>query len=252
MKTDRKVVATIEARMTSSRLPGKVLMECCGKTILQHLIERVRRCSNIDDIVVATTTKESDDLIVNLCSDIGCKYYRGDEDDVLERVLLTAESVDADIIVELTGDCPFIDWRHIDKLVDIYLTNEYDYVANNIERSFPMGFDIRIFTTQMLSWVNDNSSNPLDHEHVSIYFSKHPEKYRCYNWIAPEDEKRPELEVTLDEMGDYMLINAIFNGLYYKNNDFTCLDVIKFIDENTSIMNYIKDVKRTAVNYRLN
>lgn len=248
MKTNRKVVATIEARMTSSRLPGKVLMECCGKPILQHMIERVRRCSRIDDIVVATTVNESDDSIVNLCSDIGCKYYRGDEDDVLERVLLTAQSVDADIIVELTGDCPFIDWRHIDRLVDIYLTNEYDFVANNIERSFPMGFDIRLFSTQMLHWLNENSSNPLDHEHVSIYFPKHPEKYQCYNWKASKEENRPELEVTLDEMGDYMLINAIFNSLYYKNNDFTCLDVIKYIDENTSILNYVKDVKRTVLN----
>lgn len=252
METRKKVVATIEARMTSSRLPGKVLMKSCGKTILQHLIERVRRSTKLDDIIVATTINGDDDPIVELCKRMSCMYYRGSEEDVLERVLLAAKSVNADVIVELTGDCPFIDWRHVDKLIDIYLSGKYDYVANNIERSYPMGFDIRIFSTQMIDSLNQKSDNPLDHEHVSIFFPSHPDKYRCCNLFAEASENRADIEVTLDEMGDFKLIDAVFNGLYTVDEDFTCNDVIHFIDNHREIMDYIKDVKRTSLNYGQN
>ena len=242
-----KVIVTIEARMTSSRLPGKVLLESCDKPLLQHMIERIRRCKKIDDIVVATTINETDDPIVELCQKIDCKYFRGSEEDVLLRVLYAAESVEADVIVETTGDCPLIDWRHIDFLIEIYLDNDYDFVANNIERSFPDGFDIRIFSVDALREVNRLSTDKNDHEHVSIYFPKHPEKFSSYNWKAEKAEDKPEIEVTLDEYGDYLLIDSIFKGLYFRNTDFTCKDVIEYIEKNNHLLNYNKDVKRTVV-----
>lgn len=242
-----KIVLTIEARMTSSRLPGKVLMESCGKPLLQHMIERVKRCQGISDVVVATTINDTDDAIVELCNKINCKYFRGSEDDVLLRVLDAAKSVSADIIVETTGDCPLIDWRHIDYLVEFFLKNEYDFVANNIERSFPDGFDIRIFSTEALEQVNNLSQEMADHEHVSIYFPNHPEKFTSYNWKADYFENRPEYEVTLDERGDYMLIDSIFKGLFFQNEDFTCRDVIAYLDQNPHLLEYVKDIKRTIV-----
>lgn len=244
-----KTVVTIEARMTSSRLPGKVLMKSCGKPMLELMIERIRRSQTIDDIIVATTINKDDDAIVDLCDKIGCKYFRGSEDDVLERVLLAAKSLDAKTVVETTGDCPFIDWRHIDHLVRFYENNEFDFVANNSEKSFPKGFDIRIFSSKMIEDLNANSTNPLDHEHVSIHFPEHPEKYRCYNWVADGNENRPEIEVTLDELGDYKLIDSIFEGLYRKNADFTCSDVIHYIDEHSDILNLVNGISRTVINY---
>lgn len=245
----RKTVATIEARMTSSRLPGKVLMESCGKPMLQLMIERIRRSKTLNDIVVATTVNHEDDRIVKLCEEIGCKFYRGSEDDVLERVMRAAQSAEATTIVETTGDCPFIDWRHIDYLVTLYNDGDYDFVANNTKKSFPKGFDIRIFSTKMLEDLNRESNNPLDHEHVSIHFPEHEDKFKCFNWFAIGKENRPELEVTLDEIGDYKLINGIFEGLYKNNKDFSCGDVIDFIDHNPKLLDYVSGIKRTVFEY---
>lgn len=247
MINEKKVVVTIEARMTSSRLPGKILMESCGKPLLQHMIERIKRSKKIDDVIVATTVNSDDDVVEKLCRKIGCNCFRGSEDDVLLRVLEAAKSIGADVIVETTGDCPVIDWRHIDYLVGIYASGNYDYVANNTIRSFPDGFDIRIFSTKMLEEINNMTQELDDHEHVSIYFTKHPEKYNLYNWMASAPFNRPELEITLDEYGDYQLINAVYEGLYYNNSDFTCKDVIDFLDSNSDIRSYINGIKRTVV-----
>lgn len=242
-----KKIATIEARMTSTRLPGKVLMEACGKPMLELMIERVRRSKLLDDVVVATTTNRKDDKVVEMCDRIGCKYYRGSEYDVLLRVLEAAQSVGADVIVELTGDCPCVDWRHIDYLLDYYLAHDDDFVANNTNQTFPDGFDIRIFSTKALARVNDVTKDLKDHEHVSIYFPNNQDKYKCYNWCADREENRPEYEVTLDEKGDYELIKRIFEALYPKSPDFTCFDVIKFLDEHQDLLQYVKDIKRTQL-----
>lgn len=246
---NNKVVATIEARMTSSRLPGKVLMKSCGKPILQHIIERLRNSRRIDDIIVATTVNREDKPIIDLCESIQCLYYRGSEEDVLDRVVKTAQYAKAGVVVEITGDCPFVDWRHIDKLVSIYFDNKYDFVSNNIERSYPLGFDVRVFPVSNIDKLNKESTNPLDHEHVSIHFPNHPDKYKCYNLSAEGEENRPELEFTLDEIDDYYLIDRIFEGLYFDNKDFSCLDVIRYVDCHPEIMHLIRGIKRTEFCY---
>lgn len=242
-----KKVATIEARMTSSRLPGKVLMESCGKPLLELMIERIRRSSLVDDIVVATTVNLEDDPIVKVCEKINCKYYRGSEEDVLLRVVEAADSIKTDLIIELTGDCPCIDWRHIDYLINFYMNNDYDFVANNTQKSFPDGFDVRIFSLKLLKKLEKASTDPKDREHVSIYFPNHPEQFTCYNWIAESDEYRPEYEVTLDEIGDYELINQIFMELYPMNKDFSCKDVVRFLDMHSGLLQYTKNIQRTQI-----
>ena len=243
----KKIVCIIEARMTSSRLPGKVLMESCGKPLLQHMIERIERSKLIDEIVVATTVNETDNPIVEMCESIGCSYFRGSEDDVLLRVLEAAQTFGADVIVETTGDCPCIDHRHIDRLTDIYLNGEYDFASNVSPRSYPDGFDIRIFSTKSLEYVNDVSDDVLDHEHVAIYFPNHPEVFKIYSDIAEGVENRTDLEITLDELGDYRLINAIFEALYSDNVDFECRDVIEFLDEHKELLEYTSDISRTVI-----
>lgn len=247
MEKNQKKVVTIEARMTSSRLPGKVLMKCCEKPMLQLMIERIRKSSQIDDIIVATTINEADNQIYNLCQEINCKCYRGSEDDVLERVLEAAQSLKADVIVETTGDCPLIDWNHIDYLLDIYIKNDYDYVANNIEKSFPDGFDIRIFSTKLLKEANVLTQEQSDHEHVSIYFPKHPEKYKLFNWKAEGIFYKPDLAVTLDEFGDYQLIKTIYESLYLLNNNFTCKDIIGYLTVHPELLKFNDNIIRTVV-----
>ncbi|MCR5205006.1 MAG: glycosyltransferase family protein [Lachnospiraceae bacterium] len=242
-----KIIATIEARMTSSRLPGKVLMESCGKPMLEHMIERLRRSKRLDDIVVATTTNSEDNLIVTLCEKLQCHYYRGSEDDVLDRVLKAAKRFDADVIVETTGDCPLIDWRQIDELIDIYKENDYDYVSNSTERTYPDGFDIRIFSTDALDIISKKDLTILDREHVSIYFPQHPQEFKCYNLLAESYENRPDIEVTLDEIGDFKLLDSIICGLSTINPDFSCRDVIEYIDENPELKEYVEGIKRKGI-----
>lgn len=242
-----KTTAIIEARMTSSRLPGKVMMETCGKPMLQHMIERVKRCGRIDDVIVATTVNSEDDDVCRMCDDMGFHYFRGSEEDVLLRVLEAARQYDVDVIVELTGDCPLIDHRHIDHLLEIYESGKYDFVSNCTERTFPDGFDIRIFSTKMLEDLSEISKDPADREHVAIYFPRHPEKYRNYNWKAEGSVNRPDIEVTLDEIGDYKLIDRIYSKLYPENPDFSCEDVINLLNQNPDFLDLIKEIKRKTV-----
>ena len=157
-----KIVATIEARMTSSRLPGKVLMEINGKPTLHYLVQRLKAVESIDEIVLATTTNDTDDVLIEFAKLEGIKYFRGSEDDVMGRVLGAAKSVDADVIVEICGDCPLIDSNLIDQLVETFKINDADYVCNNLERTYPIGMDTQVFFTSALEKSEELTNNPLD------------------------------------------------------------------------------------------
>jgi len=241
----QKIVATIEARMTSSRLPGKVLLDLAGKPALEQLVERLRRSRYLDDIVVATTDRPTDDPVETLCRQIGCSFFRGSEDDVLARVLGAARSVSADLIVEITGDCPAVDWRHLDQLIETFFSGEYDYVANTSgPRPYPVGFEVQVFPVAVLAEVDQLTRNPVDHEHVSLYIYSHPERYRVHYVEAGPDLYDPELEVTLDTPEDYQLIQSVFQALLPINPDFSALDVVKLLRRRPELLAVTRDVKR--------
>src|ERR1700740_2639396 len=140
----RYVVASIEARMTSTRLPGKVLLPCLERPMLELMIERVRRSRYIDTIVIATTVNQTDDPIVNLAKQLGVRYFRGSEFDVVGRVASAMEEAQADIIVQLTSDFPLIDPEIVDQVIRIYTANQFDHVSNVIIRSYPDGLDVQV------------------------------------------------------------------------------------------------------------
>lgn len=247
MYQGKKIVATIEARMTSSRLPGKVLMDFCGKPDLQHIIERLRRSKYVDEVVVATTVNKEDDPVIELCNTLDCRYFRGSEEDVLQRVLDAAKSVNADILVEITGDCPVIDWRHVDFLVEQFFKGNYDYAANILERTFPRGFDTQVYPVKVLEKVNELTKDPTDHEHVSLYIYRHPEIFKLYNWVAPKEVYHPEFEITLDTREDYELIKTIYEELYEEKPDFSCEDVVSLLLEKPQLLDIVKDIQRKHV-----
>ncbi len=244
MKDGKKIVATIEARITSTRLPGKVVLPLMGEPVLSRLIDRLQRSQYIDEIVLATTTNTPDDALVELAKQKGVKYWRGSEDNVLERVLQAAQSVEADLIVEITGDCPLIDWRHTDHLIDLFSTGKYDYVANNVERTFPRGLDVQVFPVAILEEVNRLTQDPVDQENVSIYIYTHPEKYRIANWAAEGHMRRPDIRITLDTKEDYMLINTIFEKLFPSNPDFSAEDVVYLFEQDPTLLDINKEVKQ--------
>jgi len=247
VKKGRKIVSTIEARMASTRLPGKVLKPALEKPLLGLLIERLKRVKLIDEIVVATTVNDKDDIIESFCDSINVKCFRGSEEDVLKRVLDAAKSVNAELIVEITGDCPLIDPHITRECIKLFLSGEYDYVSNGcLEKTFPDGLGVQVFPVSVLEEVNKLTKDPVDHEHVSLYIYKHPEKYRLKNYKAEGELRWPELSITLDTPQDYQLIKRIYEELYPCDNNFTAYDVIRFIKENPDLININKDDARST------
>lgn len=243
-KKGHKIVATVEGRMTSSRLPGKILMEACGKPMLQLLTERLKKVEKIDEIVLATTVNATDDPVEELAKSIGVKCFRGSEEDVLKRVLDAANSVDASLIVEITGDCPLIDPGIVSQAIDLYLLNDCDYVANLDPGLFPVGMDVQIFSTELLELANKEGISQEDREHVSWFIRRQPERFTKICLPAPTELKWPELEITLDEREDYELIKKIFEHFYPENSNFNCVDIVRFLRGNESLLNINRDVTR--------
>ena len=165
-----KTVATIEARMTSTRLPGKPMLMVNGATMLATLVKRLKSVDSIDQIVLATTTNHTDDILVSEAEALSISVYRGSEDNVLDRVLKAADSVNGKTIVEITGDCPLIDPNIIEQCIKIYECHNVDYVSNVIERSYPDGMDVQVFDVEVLRKSSTMTTDPLDLEHVSFIF----------------------------------------------------------------------------------
>lgn len=248
-----KIAIIIEARMTSSRLPGKVMLPAAGRPLLAHLVERMKGSDYADTVVIATTINKQDDPIVNLAADMSVNVYRGSENDVLKRVLDASRSVGADIIVEVTGDCPLNDPRLVDKTIEKYLRNypRYNYVQLGgfwgKNRSLPDGFTASVFSTKDLEFVERLAKNPADREHVSLFFYSGGYPFNVSNVLFRGMLCWPELAVTLDTPEDYSLIKMIFESLYPQNPYFSCLDVIKFLRKNSRLLKINKHVERKNV-----
>lgn len=242
-----RTVATIEARMTSTRLPGKVLMEAAGKPMLELMVERLRRVPSLDGIVIATTANAADDPIEALARRLGVGIWRGSEDDVLRRVLDAALHHKVDVIVETTGDCPLIDPAAVEECIQVYRRAKVDYVSNTLTRMYPIGMDTQVFATAVLADVARRTNDATDHEHVSLYIYRHPELYTLKNVPAPAPLARPELALTLDTPEDYRLIGAIFADLYPVNPAFSLADVLALLERRPDIAEMNAHVRRKKV-----
>ena len=225
-----RFVCIIEARMRSSRLPGKVLKPILGKPMLELMIERLRRARTIDEVVIATTDQPSDEPIAALGRRLGTPVHRGSEDDVLLRVLEAARANRADVIVEVMGDCPLIDPGLLDKTVGDFCIGGADFVATTLEYTAPRGTDIRVFTTAALAEINRVSSDQADHEHVSLHFWEHPEKYRLRNVPTHFAKPAAAWRLTVDTPEDFDLIRHIYEALYPGQPAFTLADVLDFLE----------------------
>ncbi len=230
-----KFVATIEARMTSSRLPGKVLAPLGGKPALEVMVERVRLVPSIDQIVVATTSNNTDDPIEALTGRLGVGCWRGSEDDVLQRVLDAATAFEADVIVELTGDCPLIDPGIVEQVIDTYRRAGVDYVSNVLTRSFPMGMETQVFARSILEDVARRTQDKDDHEHVSLFIYRNPQLYSLQNVAAAAALAKPELRLTLDTKEDLAVIRAVYEALSPGSPAFSLAEILAFLDANPAI-----------------
>ncbi len=188
----QRVVAVIQARMTSTRLPGKVLVDIGGSPALEHMLARVRKATSIDHVVVATTANATDDPVVALCERLGVETFRGDEHDVLGRFVGVVDRTGARVVVRLTADCPMIDPALIDQTFALFDTDSYDYTSNANVRSFPDGLDCEVFSADALRRADEEARHPFLREHVTPFIrGSHPQYgaggFRVGNLLAPAD-----------------------------------------------------------------
>jgi spore coat polysaccharide biosynthesis protein SpsF len=207
------VVASIEARMTSSRLPGKVLADVCGTPALTRLVHRLRRCTLLDDIVLATTTNAADDALAAWADREGVAIFRGSEDDVLGRVVGAQRSRNGELVVEITGDCILTDPEIVDMGITVFLENDCDVVSTCRKRGFPMGICVQVFRLEHLAEVAATIDDPAVREHVSLYFYEHPERYRLIHLFPPARWYAPACRTQLDYPEDLAFINAVYARL---------------------------------------
>ena len=217
------IVAIVQARLNSSRLPHKVMKTMNGKSVIQILLSRLSRAVNLDEIIIATTDSTIDDDLVEHLDNLGFPSFRGSENDVLERFFLAAEEFNAEAIVRITGDCPFIDPQLVDKMIDEYRNTNLDYISNIDPPTFPDGLDIEIFSMESFRIANNLANSDYDREHVTPIF-RNSDKFRTK--CIQSDEDFSHLRLTLDEQSDFELIQRI-NENFYPRDDFTWEEIVK-------------------------
>jgi spore coat polysaccharide biosynthesis protein SpsF len=228
------IAAIVQARMGSSRLPGKVLRTAAGKTFLEHLHARLGQAATIGHIVIATSTLPGDDAIARLCQKNGYNCFRGSEQDVLDRYFRAAQEIKADTVVRITADCPLIDPAIVDQIVSTYLEQpgRYDLVTNRHPLTFPDGLDVDVMSFAALEQAWHEATTPPQREHVIPYFWETGK--RVFNVEHPGN-LFPRYRWTLDYEEDARVIEAIFDALYKPDGIFGLDDIKRFVDSHPEI-----------------
>lgn len=198
--------------------------------MLEHQLERLHRCQQVDNIVVATSTLQTDDAIVELVGRIdGVDTFRGSETDVLGRYMGAAEAHDAQVVVRVTADCPLIDPRVVDSAIALFERHqpEVGYVSNAVRRSYPRGLDVEVFSIEGLRTAFDEAHSPPDREHVTPFIRRHPERFPSVDLVDSEDHS--DLRWTVDTPEDFELVTAIYERLYPLNPAFGYRDALGLI-----------------------
>lgn len=223
-----KTIIIVQARMTSTRLPGKVLLPLAGEPMLVRLLERLRRVQRADGIVIATTTNVTDDPIAALCAQQGVPCHRGSELDVLSRYADAARLHAADVVVRITSDCPLIDPALIDQLIAVYEEGDSDYVSNMLPPTWPYGMAVEVFSATALAQAHAEATQDAEREHVTPFIYWHPQRYRLRNVASPVALSHHRW--TVDTPEDYELVRRLFDHLLPTNPHFTQADVLALLD----------------------
>jgi len=206
-----RIVAIIQARMGSSRLPGKVLMDINGKPMLWHVVNRLRQSSLLGQVVVATTVDPSDDPIATMCRDSRFPCFRGSVNDVLDRYYQAALLTDADVIVRSTADCPLLDAAVVDEVIDAYLKGSCDYASNVNPSTYPDGLDVEVFGMKSFGDVWSKAVKKSEREHVTPYYREHPELFRQSNVANAVDLSG--MRWTVDEPADLEFVRSVYGRM---------------------------------------
>ena len=246
-----KVGAIVQARMSSTRLPGKVLKNLSEKnSVLGVLIKRLKISKELDNIIVATTPDEKNKAIIEEAKKYNVDWYIGDEKNVLKRYYDAAKKYKLNIIIRITSDCPFIDPKILDDMIKFYNLNNYDYIRNVDETTnFSRGFEIEIFNIEVLKEIFSLAKFKAEKEHVTYYIYTHPEKFTLYSYNIENLKKFENLRLTIDEEDDLLICREVYKKLIEKgkNYDFSIYDIIELIEKNPSLMDINKHVQHKKV-----
>jgi spore coat polysaccharide biosynthesis protein SpsF (cytidylyltransferase family) len=228
-----RTIAIIQARMGSTRLPGKVLLNLEDKTVLEHVIMRVKSSELVDEVIVATTIDKQDLQIAGLCTGLGVSVYCGSKDDVLDRYYQAAKLFEADNVVRITSDCPVIDFQIIDEVIRLHLESKSDYTSNTLKETFPDGQDVEIFTFESLRTAWKNAKFLSEREHVTPYIRNHPNLFKHENLMSKIDYSQKRW--TLDNEEDLEFLKQVYKRLYQKGSLFGMDDILKLIGDKPEI-----------------
>jgi spore coat polysaccharide biosynthesis protein SpsF (cytidylyltransferase family) len=238
------ILAILQARVSSSRLPGKVLKPILGKPMLFLQIERVMRCRPIDLLVVATSTDPSDDILAQQCAERGVLIYRGNLSDVLDRFLGAAQKYQPDAIVRLTGDCPLADWEVIDLTISTFLDGGYDYLSNTNPPSYPDGLDVEIISYRALTEAASEARLPSEREHVTQFVRNRPDRFRIGSVKRQVDLS--SLRWTVDQPEDFEFVRAVYEELYPSKHDFSTPDILALLERRPELRLINSNIPRDA------
>lgn len=208
-----RVVAVIQARLTSTRLPAKIQLDLAGRTVLERCISRVQAIPGVHEVVVATSIDSSDELVVHAASRMGVRVVRGSLDDVLDRFVSAARETDAEAVVRITSDCPFIDPYESGRVVARFLESEVDYASNILPRRYPRGLDTEIFSREALERANNEAEAGPEREHVTLRMYTKGDLFSCSGVLPEDGVDRSGLRWTLDTLEDYRMLYALHESL---------------------------------------
>lgn len=224
-------VAIVQARMGSTRLPGKVLADLGGRPMLARVLERLGRSRTLDLVVVATTTEPADDTVARLCEELRVPVYRGSEDDVLERYAEAARRFGADVVVRITADCPLLDPEVVDRVVEHFHTEGADYASNTLERTFPQGLDVEVFRAEALALAAREAREPWERAHVTPFLYRHPDRFALAS--LTQDRVAARHRWTVDTAEDLELARKLYARL--GDSDGGWLEALNLVERDPSL-----------------
>lgn len=245
------VIATVQVRMGSSRLPGKALRTMGDRPMLAVLLDRLALCKQLDGVVVATSERPENDAIEAFCRARGTSCFRGDEDDVLGRMMGALRNCDATVGVEIFGDCPLIDPAIVDMMIARFHAADpaCDFIGNDLQTTYPPGMEVEVFTVAALADSAIRCTDPAIREHGTLFIRQHPDLYRLLSVEATGNQRRPELELEVDTIEDFTVLEQIL--LHFQGRpDFSLDDIIAFADAHPELMERNAAVPRRWKQFR--
>jgi spore coat polysaccharide biosynthesis protein SpsF len=239
-----RIVTIIQARMGSTRLPGKVMKDLGGETVLARVVRRVQRAALLGEVIVATTTRPADDIILEECRRLSVRVYRGDENDVLDRYYRAAEWANAETVVRITSDCPLIDSEISNEIVRRFLDQQPDYASNGLERTYPRGLDTEVITQPTLTRAWKEACQPYQRVHVTPYIYENPSCFRILSVTADTDYSSHRW--TLDTPEDLAFVRAIYERMG-NDDSFHWHDVLALLNREPTLMDLNYNVMQKAL-----